>query len=272
MFSSVRSKFKPYFKTQLGELYNADCMELMRAIPDKTIGLIVTDPPWLTTNLDFDKTDLDFRAIFVEFKRILKDNGWFFLVGTVEMAHEALKAGFKRKFEYIWVKPNFVPAFGAVKPASKHEIIYAFHKQELKRVSLLPFNRKDIMTAGAPYHVKVKSGASQAKLTQYQAQQHCTPKNKIATENKGTRWPVSVLYFPNKSSMPRAERTAHPTQKPVGLIETIIKGYSGPESIVLDAFCGSGTVAEVAEYLGRPWLAAELSPEYCWIIAGRVSK
>jgi len=122
MFESVRSKFTPYFKTQLGELYNADCMELMKAIPDKTIGLIVTDPPWLTTNLDFDKADLDFRAVFVEFKRILKDNGWFFLVGTVEMAHEALKAGFKRKFEYIWVKPNFVPAFGAVKPASKHEI------------------------------------------------------------------------------------------------------------------------------------------------------
>ena len=69
--------------------------------------------------------------------------------------------------------------------------------------------------------------------------------------------------------MPKSERTAHPTQKPIGLIETIIKRYSGPDAIVFDPFCGGS--GQIVEVLGRHWLAAELSREYCEIIVRRLN-
>lgn len=255
------------------EIIHGDCTDYMKKIPDSSFDAIITDPPWLTTRLSFDRKPLDFGMLFSEFRRLLKDSGWFFLFGTVEMASIALKKGWKRKFEYIWVKPGPVIAHPrVVRPLVRHEIVYAFVKDKVKPGSLY-YDRKAISTIGKPYR---KSVPASWKSSEYQNSQHVgrgIPREKMKPGvNHGTRYPTTVLEFPNKPQMNKNERTPHPTQKPIALMETIVKGYCPPGGLVLDPFAGSGSTAVACKKHGRKCIAIEKDPSYIKIIELQLEK
>lgn len=255
------------------EIILGDSIEYMKTLPDNTFDAIITDPPWLTTNLSFDKRPLSFGEIFGEFHRLLKNSGWFFLFGTVEMAAIALKKGWKRKFEYIWVKPGPVIAHpNVIRPLIRHEIVYAFVKDKVKPGSLY-YDREAISTIGKPYR---KSVPSSWKSTEYQNSQHVgrgVAREKVRSSvNHGTRYPTTVLEFPNKPQMNKNERTPHPTQKPIALMETLVKGYCPAEGLVFDPFAGSGSTVIACEKHGRKCLAIEKNPSYVDIINEQLEK
>lgn len=245
----------------------------MKSLPDKSFDAIITDPPWLVTKLSFDKTPLNFATLFKEFNRLLKDNGWFFLFGTVEMAAIALKVGWRRKFEYIWVKPGPVVAHPrVVRPLLRHEIVYSFIKTKTKPGSLY-YDRKAISTVGKPYK---KTMSRQKNISEYQRSQNVGDAAKYARVGKDgntrTRCPSTVLDFPNKPRMDKRERTKHPTQKPIALMETLVKGYCPEDGLVLDPFGGSGSTLIACEKNNRKCITVEKDERYVDIIYEQIDK
>ena len=268
---------------ETNKIYHADCFDLLPEIEDNSIDLIVTDPPWLTTDLRFDSEDQPFKRLYLEFHRILKDNGWFFLFGTVEMACDVImlekekKKIWRRKFEYIWRKTSIVPqTHNTVKPFSKHEIIYAFIKTRLKKMNDLTFHRKNIRTEGEPYVREQKNWTSNAYPSEFEYENRRVPlgkdgiKKAYVHKNNGFREPTTILTFSNSCRLPKQEKTPHPTQKPEGLIETLVKGYSNEGDLILDPFLGSGTTGIACLNLNRRFIGIEKDIKYFEIAKKRI--
>lgn len=262
---------------EMNKILKKDAFQLLSELPDKSIDMVITDPPWLTTSLDFDKQDLNFVNLFKEYKRVMKDDGWFFLVGTVEMAFAALQAGFKRKFEYIWYKDISVSQTKtAVHPLLKHELIFAFYKPELKKVSSLTFNRKALRTYGHKKYKIQKSSTRKSGEFGSKNGRDVVDKNgnlqNYYKENNGYREGNSILKIYSKQNMPKEERVDHPTQKPMKLLNLLIRGYSNEGDVLLDTFSGSGVFAESAILNKRNFYSCDISEKYVKIGNVRVTK
>jgi len=111
------------------ELHNADCLEIMKGLPDNSVDLIATDPPYFSTNLHFDKAPrLDFKALLLEFKRLLKPHGIFITFADFNLLAELRSYKlFKSAYEIIWHKVapgGFLDA--KVRPLRSHEFIGVF--------------------------------------------------------------------------------------------------------------------------------------------------
>ncbi|MCY4490424.1 MAG: site-specific DNA-methyltransferase [Thaumarchaeota archaeon] len=252
---------------KLNTIHNADCRDVLPTIPDESIDLILTDPPYLTTNLKFDKNKLP-DNIYSELKRILKPNGWFFCFGTFEMFVEIHNAGFKRKFEYIWVKPMGLPAMQSKRPTPKHEIITAFLKSDLKSMKDVYFDKEAIKTKG----IREKRYYNSVKVTGFKKEdpRGLIRKERVFKDDHGMKNPTSVLYANNKGSMKKSERTSHPTQKPLSILKTIAKGYCPKDGVVLDPFVGSGSTCLAAKTENRQYIGIEKDSEYYKICQSRL--
>ena len=225
------------------------------------IDVIFTDPPYLTTALKFDQTSLDFSILFTSLKKPLKQNGWFFLFGTLQMFALAEQAGWHEKFTYIWIKPTAPTNRGIIAPAKQHEYLFAFIDPALKKITDLYFDKKSIRTPGEPYTM------TQGRKTEFNTA-HSINRN-LTTENGGWREPTTILKAKSKRYMGEAERTEHPTQKPLSVCETILRGYCPRDGVIFDPFAGSGSALIAAEQTGRTCIACELNPEYADIIIAR---
>ena len=257
-----------YFKTDLGELYCADTWDLLKEIPKKkSVDLIIADPPYLEyrdarTRKDEWSVERRWRSLFRMLSEVLKDNAPLFLFGLpsyyLEIA-DAIRKYFRVYFDLIWVKTCPIAFLKAKqKPLNKHEQILCLVKPDAK-VSELTYNYKEIGSKGEPY-INVRNGYD-----------HYADAVLTTTVNKdGFRYPTTVVEFPNKPAMPKDERTPHPTQKPIGLIEHLVKGWSNEGDLVLDPFLGSGTTAVVCERLNRRWIGIEINEEYCELAKNRV--
>lgn len=244
----------------------------MKSIDDGSIDLVVTDPPYMTTDLRFDKEATDFDLIAKEIKRVLKPTGWAFVFLPVELTRFFLSNGFNLKFEYVWIKTKgTMQTYNTVKPMSRHEKCYAFVHKELKKANDLTFNKKDIMTTGHSSYVKTNKAST--VLTEYEKSNRIVGYKKDVTRiNTGSRMPTTVLFAPSKDCMKKSERTKHPTQKPLHVINTIIKGYSNKNDLVLDPFAGSGTTGIACVNHYRYYILIEKNKEYFQEAFERIEK
>ncbi len=251
---------------QPNTIHHGNCFDLLPSIPDGSVDAIITDPPYETTGLHFDKAGrIDWDLFYSEIKRVLKPTGWFFLFGTLQMYKKASDY-FRDKFQYIWVKSGIVfQTADAVKPFNKHENIFAFVHFNVK-ASLLTFNKKELRTAGEAY----KKGKYRKTSPMMKQTSGYTDDNNIIDEfmpdNEGYREGTSVLEFP------KVDNIGHCTVKPLSLIETIVKGYTNEGDIVLDPFVGSGTTAVACQNLNRNFIAIELHEEYVTIARKRLKE
>lgn len=257
------------------KIYHNNCLTVLKKIKSESISLILTDPPYHTTNLDFDDDNNNYYPeIYTELKRVLKPNGWFFCFIAFEMIPEIFNAGWKYKFNYIWIKPNITPkTINAIFPFKKHEIIGAFIKPELKVMSKLYFDKKSLETKGNSYQYSRKS---QGPMSQYTDQCNVFSKDKTGKVkdftkiNDGKRQGNTILEYPNKPSMDIMERTEHPTQKPEGLLKIIINGYCPVNGIVLDPFAGSGSTLLAAKKSKRKFIGIEKDSNWYNLIKSRL--
>lgn len=256
------------------QIIQGDCLEKMKDISDNSIDLIVTDPPFNTTDYIFE-SKLDDK-IYQEWKRILKQNGWLFVFCPLEIGCKIIRSGFRKKFEYIWVKPTVIPAtWNTKRPLTQHEIIRVFIKPELKKMSELFFDKESLKTEGKPYERRIKSTDVTGALNDYNRRLPLGKDGKkydFHYKNKGLRSASTVLFYPNKNKFKKSERTLHPTQKPLGLIETITKGYCPPNGLVLDTFAGSGTTAIACLNTKRNYICIEKDEKYFEIMKNRITK
>lgn len=246
---------------QHNTIHHGNCFELLPSIPDASVDAIITDPPYETTGLHFDKKGLiDWDLFYSQMKRVLKPTGWFFLFGTLQMYKKASDY-FRDKFQYIWVKNNIIfQTASAVKPFNKHENIFAFVNFDVK-ASLLTFNKKELRTVGEIY-MKVDKPIKSQDKSNFMKDNYGLEKKEYIRDNKGYREGSTILEAPIAICLPYNQRFSHPTAKPLSLIETLVKGYTNEGDLVLDPFAGSGTTAVACQNLNRNFIAMELHEEY----------
>jgi site-specific DNA-methyltransferase (adenine-specific) len=232
------------------EIHNTDCRELMKTIESGAIDLILTDPPYYSTNLAFDKTPrIDFEMWLTECKRVLKPNG--ILVSFADfnlLADLRSKKVFKSTYELIWHKTMAVGFLQANRrPLMAHEYIGVF----VDGLKSATYN---------PQKVKVKP------------YKHCATKMTKIYSGKKTlagfyddAHPVSVLSYSNSNN-----KTVHPTQKPVDLLQWLIKTYSNEGDTVFDCFMGSGSTGVAAFNNKRRFIGCELDAAYFAIAEKRL--
>lgn len=234
-----------------------DCRQMLGTLPDDSVDLVFTDPPYGTTDIPLDKDfrRIDWAALSTELQRVLKPAGWAFWffpgrhVGLISQH-------WQYRFEYCCVKPRGFEGHRTVRPLYSHELLWAFCQPELKRVNDLYFDRESLRTTGEPY----KHCAAQGR-TEYRDGMRAADEKEPHT-NSGYREGTTVLYMRPKSIQPSRERTPHPTQKPLDLCRTIVRGYCPEGGTVLDPFAGSGTHLLAAVGLGRRAVGFEVEPRY----------
>tara|TARA_R100000951_G_C2577752_1_gene160879 strand:- start:23 stop:757 length:735 start_codon:yes stop_codon:yes gene_type:complete len=237
------------------DLRLGDCLELMKDISDGSVDAIITDPPYGTTACKWDSV-IDFELMWQKLNRIIKPNGAIILFGSEPFSSALRMSNIKNyKYDLIWQKSKCGSPFTAkYKPLNKHENLSIFEKKGRKTT----YNPQ--MKEGKPYRRK------------------WTPNKKnnmkygikgVQTDNKGTRHPSTILNFPQKW---RRQDQVHPTQKPVELMEWLIKSYTNENETVLDFTMGSGTTGVAAKNLNRNFIGIEQDQKYFNIAKNRINE
>ena len=259
-------EFKPEIhshRIMCGDINNPDHLKKLK-LPE--IDLVLCDPPFLTTDLKFDKT-FDFETLIKIIKTHMKINGWMFLFAPFKLAAKFLPH-LKYKFEYIWIKSApVIKTHNTIKPFTKHEICWVFISKDLKKINDLYFDKKSLRTSGTPY---VKHNLANALKTEFNTANRRLKMDVDHTiTNDGYREGTSILEFHAKSRMTTAERTEHPTQKPIDLLAVICKGYCPKGGTILDPTLGSGSTLIACEQTGRTCIGCEIEPAYVDVILAR---
>ena len=233
-------------------IYNADCLEIMPKIADKSINMILCDLPYGTTACKWD-TIIPLEPLWKEYKRIIKDDGAIVLTASQPFT-SALVMSNPDMFKYEWIWEKAVGSnFATLKyqPMKEHEDILVFGKGK---------------TIYNPIMEERKGSGSERVKHKYNALETKTGEANgglLNTERTGKygelRNPSSVQYFNNREDC----RGLHPTQKPVALFEYLIKTYTNEGDLVLDNCAGSFTTAIACEMLKRKWICIEKEKEYC---------
>ena len=232
------------------KLLKGDCLELMKEIPDKSIDMILCDLPYGTTACKWD-TVIPFEPLWEQYNRIIKDNGAIVLFGSEPFSTELRHSNLKMfKYDWIWEKEqgaNFMLC--KYQPYKVHEVISVFSKNRHT------YNPQ--MTVGKPYTSgKGTSGDITGNVV------------KVQTKNEGTRYPRSVQKF----NTDKSKGSLHPTQKPIALLEYLIKTYTNEGEVVLDNCMGSGSTGVACVNTGRKFIGMELDEKYFAIAKKRIEE
>ena len=243
---------------ELNKIFNEDCLLTMSRMPDKSVDMILQDPPYGITACKWD-TNIDLEAFWLEWKRIIKDNGAIVLFGSQPFTSALVMSNIKMfKYEWIWEKnkPSGM-ATAKIHPMKSHENILVFGTG---RINYNPI--KSI--------TKSKSSLNNAEKGYINKGNFISEINGIkASQNKWNKfvYPRSVVDFDVE---PHRKGRLHPTQKPVALFEYLIKTYTNEGDLVFDGFMGSGTTAIACINLKRNFIGSEISAEYCEIAEKRI--
>lgn len=230
-------------------LIHGDCLEVMAAMPDNSVNVIITDPPYYTTNLKFDReAKIDFEAFFAEAHRICKPEGSIVSFAQQPFATDLICAN-RRYFRYelIWEKTMAMGFLNAKKrPLRAHENILVFSEKGFANYN--------------PQKIRVHNRITKKIRKANDICQHYN-KKKVDYIDDGTRYPRSVLKHQNVSrgffKSKQDKSIFHPTQKPLDLIRWLVLTYTNPGEIVFDPFAGSATTAVAAMETNRRYIAVE---------------
>lgn len=245
---------------ETNKIYHMDCLEGMQVIPSKSVDMILCDLPYGTSACKWDEV-IPFAELWAQYERIIKDNGAIVLFGGEPFSSRLRLSNLGLyKYEWKWEKPsgaNFLNF--KYQPAKVHEDIMVFGKMATSYSRKGNLSYYPQMEKGAPYTTKEGGQREAGHSATFRSQIKQT-----ASENKGTRYPRSILKFKLD------KEKFHPTQKPVALCEYLIKTYTNPGELVLDNCIGSGTTAVAALRTGRRFIGFELDKNYYNIAVQRV--
>ena len=247
------------------KLLFGDCLERMKEIPDGGVDLVLTDPPYGTTACNWDSV-IPFEFMWSELNRIIKPNGAIVLFGSEPFSSMLRVSNLKMyKYDWVWEKSrasNFVHA--KHQPLKAHETISVFSKGGSAQGSKHPMVYNPQKVLGKPYNKGFGhkdnlhlSGGLSRKETQ-----------ELKNET-GLRSPRSVQYFSSDSD--GKQRGLHPTQKPVALMEYLIKTYTSEGETVLDFAFGSCSTGVAALNTKRKSIGIEMDENYFNIGVNRIS-
>lgn len=242
---------------KINEIYKGDCLELMpKFVDNKSVDMIFCDLPYGTTNCRWDSV-IDLPKLWSEYERIIKDNGVILLFAQTPFDKVLGASNLKLlKYEWIWEKTQATGHLNAKKmPMKAHENILVFYKK------LPTYNPQK--TNG---HKPINSYTKYIK-TQNNTEIYGEMKREISGGGETDRYPRSVITFASD----KQKSCLHPTQKPLSLIEYMIKTYTNEGDLILDNTCGSGTTLFGAAKLKRNYIGIEKEEKYYNITIKRLS-
>ena len=241
------------------QLYNDDCLKVLPTIPNNSIDLVLTDPPYGTTACKWDSV-IPFEPMWKELKRIVKDNSAIVFTASQPFTSALVMSNIKMfKYEWIWEKAvgsNFATV--KYQPMKEHENILVFSKGTHKYYPIMQERKgKGLERILNPFKTNSTSnGEVYNNIKKNNAEQNYTY----------LRNPSSIQYFNNREST----RGLHPTQKPVALLEYLIKTYTNENDTVLDFTMGSGSTGVAAKNTNRKFIGIELDNNYFDIAKNRI--
>ena len=233
-------------------LYHGDCLEVMQQLIQEGIqvDMVLCDPPYGVSGCEWDKV-LPASKLWELLHQLVKPNGAIVLFGNEPFSsHLRLSNAKHYKYDWKWVKPNATtPSLAKIQPMRRYEDIMVFYKKQPT------YNPQ--MSKGKPYKWNSKRSGGEASGIQY--------KEDHAIDNQGTRYPTNILEF-------KQERGLHSTQKPVPLLEFLIKSYTNDDKneLVLDFTMGSGSTLIAALNTGRRAIGIELDDTYFQVAKQRI--
>ena len=237
-----------------------DCIERMAEIPDGSVDLVLTDPPYGTTACKWDAV-IPFEPMWAQVRRVLKPNGAAVFTASQPFT-SALVMSNPKGFRYCWVWDKRVAtgfAFAKHQPMRAHEEVCVFggkfyNPQMVERTAeeLRRFARVASIAEGGDHYAGM--------ITQSPTRE----KNKH-------KFPSSVIRI-NGVVGRSGEKVAHPTQKPIALMEYLIRTYTNPGETVLDFTMGSGTTGVACVNTGRAFIGIERDPDYFAIAERRIAE
>ena len=232
------------------EIFNADCLEKMKDIPEKSVGLMVADLPYGETDCKWDCI-IDLEKFWIELKRILKPNGQCLFFCSTKFGNSIINSNPKwYRSDMVWEKTKGVGHLNAKKALlRKHELIYLFHNPT--KPTNLKWTYNPQMVKGEPYSrgkQPIKNPAVYYKKVEY------THENLT-----GDRFPNSILRIGNTADN---SKKIHPTQKPIELYEWLIKTYSNEGDLIFDPTFGSCNSGQACINLNRRYIGIEMNKEF----------
>jgi len=228
-----------------------DCLERMNEIPDNSVDMVLADPPYGTTQCKWDSV-IDLGLMWKELKRVIKPNGAIVMTAAQPFTTTLISSNMKMfKYTWVWEKPSAKGHFNAKKrPMVAHEDVCVFYNKQPT------YNPQ--MTHG--HERKVATKRKELNSDVY------GDNTKDATYDSTSRYPRSVQLIKQDTQ----KSSLHPTQKPVALMEYLVKTYTDEEDVVLDFTMGAGTTGVACKILNRKFIGIELDETYFNIATDRI--
>jgi DNA modification methylase len=235
-------------------LYKGDCLEVMKSIKSGSVDAIITDPPYGTTACKWDSV-IDFKLMWEQSNRIIKPNGAIVLFGSEPFSSALRMSNIKNyKYDWVWEKDRPSGHLNAKRqPLRNVENISVFYKKQCTYNPIMTIGKKSNSIGKAINDVTCKNNSLYGNF-------------KRVNRKGNKKYPRQVLKY-NRPHPPK-----HPTQKPVALMEYLIKTYTNENETVLDFTMGSGTTGVAAKNLNRKFIGIEQDEKYFKIAEDRINK
>lgn len=239
-------------------LLQGDCLELMKDIPDKSIDLILCDLPYGTTRNSWDEV-IPFDKLWAQYNRIIKDNGAILLFAQGKFYVNLVNSNMKMfRYDLMWDK-ELVSGFLNAKrmPLRRHEQVAVFYKH------LPTYNPQ--FTQGKPLHSKGTAYQTKELTNNNYGDFKTTNDDRAGSTEK---YPTSIMKF----QKPHPSVCVHPTEKPVALLEYLVKTYTNEGDVVLDNCMGSGSTGVACQNTNREFIGMELDEDYYKLACERIKQ
>ena len=249
-----RNRVEPYYENKNGKLYHGDCLDIMPGL--ETVDMVLTDPPYGTTSCEWDIVT-PFAPMWEQLKRIIKPNGAIVMTASQPFTTALVGSNIEMfGYEIIWEKERPSNIFLMRKQVGKsHENVLVFYRAQPT------FN---------PQVSKSEKKRTRATMQKYVGNSLKHHDGKSVTSYRDD-WdgsvclPRSVVYFVRDVG-----KENHPTQKPVALMEYLIRTYTNKGDTVLDFVMGSGTTGVACVNLKREFIGIELDDKYFELAEKRI--
>ena len=231
----------------MSNLIQGDCLEVMKDIPDGSVDMVMADPPYGTTACKWDSI-IPLEPMWEQLKRLIKPNGAIVMTASQPFTSVLGASNIEwLRYSWVWQKCHVTGHLNAKKmPMKNHEDILVFCRKQPT------YNPQGLI----PYNKMVKSSKTA----------NCYGKSGTLTFQENTNYPRSIQQFK------RDGKIIHPTQKPVALMEYLIKTYTNEGETVLDFAMGSGTTGVACKNLNRDFIGIEKDEKYFEIAEKRISE
>lgn len=253
--SEYVSRYDEAIHIEPNDLVQGDMLEAMNGIPDGSIDMILTDLPYGTTACRWDSV-IDFDKLWKQYNRVIRDNGAILLFGSEPFSSKLRNSNIDNyRYDWVWEKDKGTNIFQAKRqPMKNYEDVMVFYKKQPT------YNPQ--MRVGKPY-TKIQRNSRLGE--------HLGAGNSRASDminETGERYPLATIHYTRDTAR---GVSYHPTQKPVALLEYLIKTYTNEGEVVLDSTMGSGSTGVACKNTNRRFIGIELDEEYFKIAKERIN-